>query len=157
MNITLRKTELADLDTLVIFQTDEEANHIAAFNSENPKDKGAYMAKWSKIVERPDINMQTIVIDNAIAGSVIHFDLGDETNVSYWIDRPQWGKGIATKALQMFLGTTDKKTLHARVAFDNIGSQKVLEKNNFIRTGSEEGFANGRGREIEEFIYMLER
>lgn len=157
MNITLKKTTAKDLETLFVFQADEESNRVAAFNSEDPKDKEAYMAKWTKIVANPAINMQTIYDDDKILGSVIHFDLGDETNVSYWIDRQHWSKGIASNALNMFLKTTDKKLLHARVAFDNIGSQKVLEKNGFKRTGSEQGFAHGRGKEIEEYIYLLER
>lgn len=157
MNLRLQKTTVEDLEQLFLFQADEEANYLAAFNSENPSDKEAYMKKWTGIVNRDNCNMQTIWVDDVIAGSVIHFDLGDETNVSYWIDRPQWGKGIATKGLQMFLETTDKKILYGRVAYDNTGSQKVLEKNGFVKTGTETGFANGRGKEIEEFIYVLEK
>jgi RimJ/RimL family protein N-acetyltransferase len=47
------------------------------------------------------------------------------------------------------------RPLGARVAFDNFGSQRVLEKNGFIRIGSDSGFANARQAEIEEFIYQL--
>lgn len=157
MNITLKKTTIEDLEHLFLFQTDEEANRMAAFNSKDPKDKQAYMDKWTGIVQRPDINMQTIRVDDTVVGSVIDFDMGDERNVSYWIDRLQWGKGIATKALQLFLASTDKTTLYGRVAFDNIGSQRVLEQNGFIKVGSEVNYANGRKQEIEEFIYRLER
>lgn len=156
MNITLHKTTLEDLEILFLFQADEEANQVAAFNSENPSDKDAYMSKWTRIVANPAINMQSIFIEDNIVGSVIHFDLGDETNISYWIDRAHWGKGIASKAVKAFLTSTDKKTLWGRVAYDNVGSQKVLEKNGFIKTGIETGFANGRGKEIEEFVYKVE-
>lgn len=156
MNITLRKTTVEDLEHLFRFQADDEANYIAAFNSKDPKDKEAYINKWTGIVQRPDINMQTIFADDVLVGSVVHFDMGDETNVSYWIDRPQWGRGIATKALELFLADTDKPVLYGRVAFDNVGSQKVLEQNGFVKTGTETGYANGRGQEIEEFIYRLE-
>lgn len=156
MTIALKKTTLEDLENLFVFQADEEANQVAAFNSEHPKDKKAYMEKWSKIVANPSINMQSIFVADKIVGSVIHFDIMDETNISYWIDRAQWGNGIASKAVQQFLTTTDKKTLYGRVAYDNIGSQKVLERNGFVKTGTELGFANGRGKEIEEYIYKLE-
>lgn len=157
MNIALRKTTVDDLEHLFLFQMDEEANYLAAFNSENPNDKEAYMKKWTGIVQRPDINMQSIFVDNKIVGSVVHFDMGDETNVSYWIDRPQWGKGFATKALEMFLADTDKKKLYGRVVFDNVGSQIVLEKNGFIKTGTETNYANGRKQEVQEYVYRLER
>ena len=47
-----------------------------------------------------------------------------------------------------------------RVAFDNFGSQKVLEKCGFIKIGSDKGFANARQTDrqtdIEEFIYKLD-
>jgi ribosomal-protein-alanine N-acetyltransferase len=42
-----------------------------------------------------------------------------------------------------------------RTAFDNIGSQRVMEKCGFKKTGTDKGFANGRGKETEEFIYVL--
>lgn len=57
MNITLKKTTIEDLEHLFLFQKDEEANRMAAFNSKDPKDKQAYMDKWTGIVQRPDINM----------------------------------------------------------------------------------------------------
>lgn len=157
MNMLLQKTTVEDLETLFIFQADEESNRVAAFNSADPKDKKAYLDKWTGIVANPKVNMQTIFIDDVLVGSVIHFDLGDETNVSYWIDRKHWGKGIASKALQQFIATTDKQTLYGMVAFDNIGSQKVLERNGFVRIGAKKGFANGRGEEIQEFVYRLDK
>lgn len=157
MNMLLQKTTVGDLETLFIFQADEESNRVAAFNSADPKDKKAYLDKWTGIVANPEVNMQTIFIDDVLVGSVIHFDLGDETNVSYWIERKHWGKGIASKALQQFISTTDKQTLYGMVAFDNIGSQKVLERNGFVRIGAEKGFANGRGEEIEEFVYRFDK
>lgn len=155
MQISLRKTTLEDLGTLFVFQADEEANYIAAFNVEDPNDKDAYMNKWSKIITNPSVNMQTIIVDNDILGSVIHFDIMDETNVSYWIDKKHWGKGIASASLKAFLDTTDKKVLYARVAYDNIGSQKVLENNSFNRIGEEVGYAYGRQKEITEYVYQI--
>lgn len=154
--IELRKTTREDLETLFVFQTDPESNQMAAFTAEDPHDKGKYMEKWTKIVENPYIRMQTIRVDDMIVGSVIHFDLGDETNVSYWIDRKYWGRGIASEALVRFVEGAEKRPLHARVAHDNFGSQKVLEKAGFRSTGSEMGFANARKKEIKEYLYRLD-
>lgn len=128
---------------------------MAAFNSENPDDKTAYMNKWSKLIANPAIHMQTILLGGQIVGSVVHFDIMGEANVSYWIDRPQWGKGIASTALEAFIKGTSRRPLYGRTAFDNVGSQRVLEKCGFERVGSERGFANARKMEIEEFIYRL--
>jgi [ribosomal protein S5]-alanine N-acetyltransferase len=43
-----------------------------------------------------------------------------------------WGMGIATKALKAFLMKENTRPIFGRVAFDNFGSQKVLEKCNFV-------------------------
>jgi ribosomal-protein-alanine N-acetyltransferase len=153
--IELTKTIHADLETLFEFQTNKDGIWMAAFTQENPTDKEFYMNKWTKIVANPEINMQTIRLENIIIGSVAHFDIMGETNISYWIDQPYWGKGLATLALKMFLKNAVIRPLFARVAFDNFGSQRVLEKCGFKTIGKDKGFANARNMEIEEFIYQL--
>ena len=154
--IKLDKTTKEDLETLFIFQTNKDGIMMAAFTSENPSDKAAYMKKWTAIVANPKIKMQTIRLENKIVGSVIHFDIMNETNVSYWIDQQFWGKGIATEALKEFIKGSDKRPLFGMVAYDNVGSQKVLEKCGFKSIGKEKGFANARKKEIEEFVYRLD-
>jgi len=155
--IILKTTTIEDLETLFHFQKEEASNHMAAFTAEDPNDKEAYMTKWCKIVENPEVTMQSIWSENAIIGSVLHFTYEGETNVSYIIDNNHWGKGIATAALKQFIQKSSIQVFYARVAFDNIGSQKVLEKNNFERISVEKGFANARKKVIEEFVYKLER
>lgn len=153
--ITLRKTKQNDLETLFIFQLDQESNYLAAFTPKDPSDKIGYLEKWTKIISNPEINMQTILINDLIVGSVIKFEMEGEAETSYWIDRKYWGQGIATAALNAFLKTENFRPIHGRVAFDNFGSQKVLEKCGFVRIGNDKGFANARNSEIEEFIYKL--
>ena len=153
--LELQKTTIEDLEQLFAFQTNKEGIWMAAFTSEDPSDKEAYMQKWTKIIANPSISMQTIRQGAEVVGSVIHFDVMEETNVSYWIDRPCWGKGIATEALQKFVKNAIKRPLYARVAFDNYASQRVLEKAGFVKVGKEKGFANARKKEIEEFVYTL--
>ena len=153
--LTLEKTTLEDLEALFTFQTHPDGIWMAAFTPENSNDKAAYMAKFSDIIANPAINNQTIRLQNEIVGSVSHFDLGDETHVTYWIDRKHWGKGIASEALQKFVANAEKRPLFALVAFDNLGSQKVLEKAGFVRIGNDKGFANARGMEIEELLYRF--
>jgi RimJ/RimL family protein N-acetyltransferase len=61
-----------------------------------------------------------------------------EREVTYWIGRSYWGKGIATDALTAFLAVDRSRPLHARVASDNVASRRVLEKcrSCCARTGS---------------------
>src|SRR5690606_20097504 len=103
----------------------------------------------------PTVNNQTIIIDNIIVGSIAKFVMEGNTEITYWVDRKYWGQGIATKALKEFLVSETIRPVFGRVAFDNFGSQKVLEKCGFIKIGMDKGFANARQTEIEEYIYKL--
>lgn len=154
-NITLTKTEKDDLNTFFQFQLDKEARYLAAFTSKDPNDQTAYIEKHLKFLTDPTINMQTIRVDNEIAGSIAKFVMENDAEITYWIDRKFWGQSIATKALKAFLINETTRPVFGRVAFDNLGSQKVLEKNGFVKIGSDKGFANARQTEIEEYIYKL--
>jgi RimJ/RimL family protein N-acetyltransferase len=155
--IKLRKTEVDDLEFLFKFQIDKEAINLAAFTPKDPTDKSAYLSKYTKLLSEPTVNNQTIIIDNIIVGSIAKFEIDGKAEVTYWIDKNYWGKGIATKALENFLTIENTRPIFGRVSFDNYGSQKVLEKCGFIKIGKDKGFANARQTEIEEFIYKLDR
>lgn len=153
--ITLRPTLESDLETLFQFQLDQEARYLAAFMSKESGDKEAYIIKHSHFLKDPSINTQTILVNGVIAGSIAKFVMEGDTEITYWIDKKFWGKGIATAALRSFLTIENTRPIFGRVAFDNIGSQKVLEKCGFVKTGKDKGFANARQAEIDEFIYKL--
>lgn len=154
-NITLTETEKNDLEILFQFQLDKEAIYLAAFTAKDPNDKAAYLEKYSKIITDPQINMKTIKINNIIVGSISRFLMHGDHEITYWIDKKYWGKGIASTALKNFLTIENTRPIYGRVAFDNLGSQKVLEKCGFVKIGTDKGFANARHVEIEEFIYKL--
>lgn len=153
--IILRQSGIEDLEFFYTFQLDKEANHLAAFTSKDPADKTAYLQKYTMHLSDPTVNMQTIILDDRIVGSIAKFEMEGDTEVTYWIDRAFWGKGIATTALKSLLTLVNTRPIFARVAFDNHGSQKVLEKCGFVKIGKDKGFANARQAEIEEFIYKL--
>jgi ribosomal-protein-alanine N-acetyltransferase len=153
--IILPKTQITDLELFFTFQLDDEANYLAAFTSKDPTDKAAYLQKYTKFLNDPTINMQTIMMKDIIAGSIAKFEIEGEAEITYWIDKKFWGEGLATAALKAFLKDEKTRPISGRTAFDNFRSQKVLEKCNFIKTGTDKGFANARQAEIEEFIYKL--
>jgi ribosomal-protein-alanine N-acetyltransferase len=154
-NIELTKTEKDDLNAFFRFQLDKEANYLAAFTAKDPNDKAAYLEKYTKFLTDPTINMRTIKVNDLIAGSIAKFVRENESEITYWIDRKFWRQGIATTALKEFLKIEKIRPIYARAAFDNYGSQKVLEKCGFVKVGSDKGFANARQTEIEEYIYKL--
>ncbi|MGN6617553.1 MAG: GNAT family N-acetyltransferase [Ilyomonas sp.] len=153
--IILRRAKISDLEFFFQYQLNKEANYLAAFTSKDPNDKEAYFEKYTKHLNDPTINTQTILVDKTIVGSIAKFEMEGRTEITYWIDRSFWGKGIATTALKKFLIIENTRPIYGRVAFDNFGSQKVLEKCGFVKVGADKGFANARQAEIEEFIYRL--
>ena len=154
-HITLTETEKDDLNAFFQFQLDKEANYLAAFTAKDPYDKTAYLQKYTKLLIDPTVNMRTIKVNDVIAGSVSKFVMENDAEITYWIDRNFWGQGIATTALKEFLKIEQIRPIYGRVAFDNYGSQKVLEKCGFVKIGKDRGFANARQTEIEEYIYKL--
>lgn len=75
--------------------------------------------------------------------------------VSYWIGKQFWGKGIASHALTLFLQILSQRPVYAQSAKDNLASLRVLEMCGFVISGEEKGFANARGKVIEEYELIL--
>src|SRR5690242_12888901 len=149
-DIQLRNTTHTDLEYLFLFQLDKEACHLAAFMSKDHDDRDAYMRKFDRLLNDESVNNQTILVDGVIAGSVAKFIMEGDAEITYWIDKPYWGQGVASTALMQFLTIENTRPIFGRVAFDNIGSQRVLEKCGFVKIGTDHGFANARAKEIEE-------
>lgn len=62
-------------------------------------------------------------------------DKDEVAELSYWIGKPFWNKGITTEAVKLILKygfeRMDLKKILARCLERNIGSYRVMEKNNF--------------------------
>jgi RimJ/RimL family protein N-acetyltransferase len=65
---------------------------------------------------RQDGARQVIVVDDDVAGTIGSWGEPGEREVTYWIGRSYWGKGIASDALDAFLAVDRSRPLHARVA-----------------------------------------
>ena len=68
-------------------------------------------------------------------GSHCELRLGGHREVTWWIGREDWGRGIATRALQEFLQLEATRPLYARAASDNAASIRVLTKCGFLIVG----------------------
>ena len=154
-SIQLRAVETADLPIFFAYQQEPESIQMAAFTVKDPSDKAAFDTHWDKIIADDSVFIRTILYEGEVAGSVLKYEMFGEAEVSYWIGKKFWGKGVATEALRQFLQILAIRPLHARVAKDNLGSTRVLQKCGFKITGEDKGFANARGEEIEEYVLML--
>jgi ribosomal-protein-alanine N-acetyltransferase len=132
MTVTLRPVSDADLPFLFAIQRDPPSNEMADVA---PRDADAFAAHWAKI--RADVANLAYVIDadGVPAGLVLSFARDGVRELGYWIDRSQWGRGIATRAVAAFLTIDPHRPLVAKVLKDNVGSLRVVERNGFVRTG----------------------
>ena len=153
--ITLRPVQPEDLEVFYLNNKNPEAVWMAAFTAKDPADREAFDAHWARIMTSETVIIRTIESGGEVAGSVLKYEMEGEAELSYWIGRVFWGKGIATAALKLFIEELEIRPLHARAAADNLASIRVLEKCGFTRTGTDRYFANARGEEIEEVIYIL--
>ena len=155
--LLLRNVVNDDLLIFFEYQLDPEANYMAAFTAKDPTNQEAFMAHWHRILAEKTNIIQTIIFNGQVAGSVSSYEDEGKPEVTYWLGKEYWGKGIATWALKELLAHhNQRRPMYARVAKDNPGSRRVLEKCGFTVISESKGFANARGQEIEELLLELE-
>jgi len=151
----LRNVAQDDLPIFFEQQNNPKAIHMAAFTSKDPTDQEAFNTHWQRILAAKTVIIRTIVWEEKVAGYVLSYEEERKPEVSYWLGTAFWGKGIATHALTAFLTDVNQnRPIYGRVAKDNIGSLRVLEKCGFSVTDETTGFANARGQEIEELVLV---
>jgi len=155
MEITLRDVKFEDLDIFFGHQQDIDAQQMAAFVHKNPSDRGAFDSHWNRIMGSETVLIKSILNSKKLVGHIAKFESGGNSELTYWIDRAYWGKGVTTKALKLFLEVFQERPVYARAAKDNIGSCKVLEKCGFTVFGYDKYYANARRKEIKEVIMVL--
>lgn len=153
--VALRPIEDSDLDVLFEQMRDPESVQMAAFTAEDPDDRRAFDAHMAKVRTSDDCTLFGVTHSGRLVGSIASFVMDGDTEVTYWIDRSVWGRGVASHALALLLERVPVRPLHARAASDNAGSLRVLRKAGFAIVGTEISFATARGREIEETILRL--
>jgi RimJ/RimL family protein N-acetyltransferase len=150
----VRLRDVTDDDLPIFFdhQRDPVANHMAAFPA---RDRVAFMEHWTTNVLGDDTaRKQTILFDDRVVGNILSWEMSGDTLVGYWIGQEHWGKGIASRALSLFITDIVKRPLHAHVAKHNVGSIRVLEKCGFAIVG--ENAIPEVSDEIEELILRLD-
>lgn len=125
-DFAVREMRESDLSALFDIQTDAGAQFMAAF-TDTSNDREKYLRKWRKLLADEAVRKKVVLADGEVAGSVVSFVMEGETEVTYWIRREYWGRGIGTKALAALLKEVPVRPVFARTAFDNVGSMRVLE------------------------------
>ncbi len=142
----------SDLSIFFEQQLDPEANRMAAFTSKDPADMAAFLAHWSNIMSDDTKVVRTILLDERIVGHIASYtdqEFG-KPEVTYWIGKKYWGKGMATAALLKFLGVTRnrqsthvlRKTILPLVVSCRNANSRLWEKGGDLRMQEERKLRN---------------
>jgi RimJ/RimL family protein N-acetyltransferase len=157
VTITLRNVETSDISIFFEQQLDPEASRMAAFVRKERQDRAVFDAHWKRITDSTANVNKTILRGEEVAGCIACFPMQGELEVTYWVGKKHWGKGVATQALKQLLQEITHRPIFARAAKDNIASVRVLQKCDFKIIGEDKGFAEGRGQVTEEYIFRLDK
>ncbi|GIH04257.1 N-acetyltransferase GCN5 [Rhizocola hellebori] len=130
----LRDVELADLETFWRQEQDEEATRRSQFA---PREHDRFMDHWAtKVLGEPSVFVQAVTVDGELAGSVVAWWQEGRRYLGYWLGREFWGRGVGTRALELFLEREKARPLYADPFIGNTASVKLLERHGFTREGS---------------------
>jgi RimJ/RimL family protein N-acetyltransferase len=157
--VSLRPIEDADLPTLFEQQRDRQANADAAFGPADPDDRAALDAHWVRILADPSTVTRAIDVGGRLAGSILRWrdPALDAAEVSYWLGREFWGRGVASQALAQFVEALPDRRLYGRTASTNPASGRVLEKCGFRLVRVDRDVTATNGRQVDELIMRLDR
>jgi RimJ/RimL family protein N-acetyltransferase len=81
--------------------------------------------------------------------------------LGYWLAEPFWNRGIMSNAIKQIVDfgfeTYPVERIYAMVFSTNIGSQKILEKNNFLREAVMKETIYKNEIFLDEWIYAVRR
>jgi RimJ/RimL family protein N-acetyltransferase len=126
--VRLRDVESGDLPIFFAHQSDADACKMAAFPG---RDWNAFTLHWNRMLEDPKVRIQTVLVDDQVAGNVGSWESEWRRLVCYWIGKEWWGRGVASAALAALLEQDSVRPMYAHVAKHNQASIRVLEKCGF--------------------------
>jgi RimJ/RimL family protein N-acetyltransferase len=154
--LVLREIEDRDLSVLFEHSTDRDAIRMAAFTSPDPDDRTAFERRWARLRSDGSTTNRVVEIDGRVVGHIASFDLDGHREVTYWIGREDWGRGLATRALPRVLaGGGGPPSLRSRCERQRRVDPRVDEvRFSYRRRGRE--FAHGRNEETDEVVLRLD-
>lgn len=150
--VRLRPVAEGDLPRMFEIQLDPESNVMAGTK---PRTREVFFGNWVKYFGDEKIRSRVIEVEGEIAGSVACFQAEGKDCLGYWIARRHWGKGIASRAVKMFLTEEERRPLHATAASANAASRRILEKCGFELVEEKMGEETERFLKCEIAEYVL--
>jgi RimJ/RimL family protein N-acetyltransferase len=163
--VQLRPWNLSDLNDLVRYANNR---HIAKFMTDqfpHPYLEANGREFIGLATRDKPVNIYAIDYQNKAIGSVgIHLQKDvyrNNAEIGYWLAEPFWGKGIATRAVQLAVelafASFPINRIYASVFGNNTASKKVLEKNCFVLEASLEKVLVKNEELLDCLIYALRK
>ncbi len=161
--VDLKKISLQDADAFSKLANNKKIWLYMRDAFPNPYYKKDAIEFITKINESPDSYVFGIWYCNNLTGAIgLHFleDINRfSVELGYWIGEPFWNKGIATQAVKQIIDfgfrNLNINRIYASTLESNIGSQKVLLKNNFKFEGISRKSAYKNGKFLDEHRFGL--
>lgn len=155
-NTSLRCLARSDHDAVFEMMAEPAAVAMAAFTADDPTDRAAFDAHMERVLATEGARHWAVTNeDETLVGTISTFLAEDgHPEVTYWVAQAHWGQGHASRALALVLEQTTRPVV-ARVALDNLGSRRVLERAGFGVIGSDRDYAAGRRAVTDELILRL--
>ena len=150
--VWLRPVRPGDLSRMYEMQLDPESNRMALTF---PRSKEGFDSHWSRVLGNPGITARAVLVGETLVGSICCFAVDGHDHVGYWIDRPYWGRGVASRALGLLLREVPRRPLFAAAATSNRASLRVLEKCGFVIDHVRFSPASERFAACEEAVLVL--
>lgn len=161
--LTLRNFELEDAKRIALLANNKKIwiNLRDAFpHPYSQEDAVQFIEKCRK---RKPQSVFAIIYDDELCGSIGIFQMQDvyrkSAEIGYWIGEEYWGKGIATKAVEKIVQygfeNFDIIKIFAGIFSNNRASERVLEKNGFIKEAVLKKAVFKNGEFLDEHRYSL--
>lgn len=125
------------------------ASAMAAFPS---RDRAAHDQHWAKLLADDSLITRAIVEDGRVVGNIGCWPADGGRHIGYWIGRPYWGRGYATRAVADLVAEVRERPLRAHVVDHNVASIRVLAKCGFSIVGEEQH----DGDPVKEIVMQLD-
>jgi ribosomal-protein-alanine N-acetyltransferase len=139
---TIRTATPADAQAIVELRQANRA-HLEPFEPDVEDPESRYLLEGVQRWIGNGLGRFAITDGDAIVGTIGLFDLRgkpfESAVLGYWVDAGHNGRGLGTRgvgeALEVAFGVLGLHRVEAGTRLDNLGSQRVLEKNGFARVG----------------------
>lgn len=160
LQVLFKTFSSSDIDDFMEWATDDEVTQYMMWNSYTTRSEAEIF--FANVVEKHPW-FKAICLGKKVIGSIT-LDKGSgayscKAELGYVIARQYWKKGLATQAIKLAIETGFEdlgiERIEAYVDPANIGSQRVLEKNEFRQEGLLKNYVIQKGVVKDRFLYSF--